>query len=292
MPRFKYLETVDIGSAIYATTRHASGRSAQSITVNASDYTADANGQKIFAPGHFVVEVSANSGRLLPRGLLTTAIAGNTTAGGALLNAYQLFKVGDVLWRLQSYNSVTFALTWAPADTVTLTIGNYTAAYTAGSATLATVATNVAAAINAHPIHGTMVEAIAAGAVVYLHSRTFNELLGLTVVGDGTAGDGTATRGAATFTAPYSIGTISAITTDTGVITLGASAPNVPIPVGTRIGILPAKVLGIYGHSIDMATAPRDIYAADEADVYTGALPYLDDDIKRQLPGVNFQLKF
>lgn len=292
MPRFSYLPTVDIGSAIYATTRHAYGRSANSITLNASDYTADAEGQKIFAPGHFITEVSANAGRLLPRGLLTTAIAGNTTAGGALLNSYQLFKVGDVLWRLQAYNSVTFALTWAPADTVTLTIGNYTATYVAGSATLATVASNVAALINAHPIHGTMVEAIAVDAVVYLHARNFNELLGLAVVGDGTAGDGTATRGTANFTAPYSIGTISAITVGTGAITLGGNAPNVPIPVGTRIGVLPAKVLGIYGKSIDMATAPRDVYAADEADVYTGALPYLDDDIRRQLPKVNFQLKF
>ncbi len=291
MPRFKYLDTFDIGSAIFATTRHSAGRAPHSVTVNAGDYTADASGNKIFAPGHFIAEVGG-AYRLLPRAKLTTAVAGNTTSGGAISSLFRLFKVGDVLWRLQAYGTITLALTWDTDDTVAVTIGNHTVTYTPGSATLATAATNLANLINANTVHNKLVEAIAVGAVVYLHARQWNELLPLNAV-ESTTGDGTATRSAATLAAPYAIGIIDSINSTTGAITLAANAPNIVVPVGTRVGVVNANILGIYGNSIDMATAPRDIYAADEADIYTGALPYdADDDVKRQLPKCVFSLKF
>lgn len=291
MPRFQYLDSYNIGSAIFATTRHSFGRAPHSVTVNAADYTADAQGQKVFAPGHFVADV-AGAARLLPRAKLTTAIPGNTTAGGAISGLFKLFKVGDVLWRLQAYGTITLALTWDTDDTVAVTIGSHAVTYTPGSADLPTAATNLANLINANVVHNKLVEAIAVGAVVYLHARNWGELLALNAV-EATTGDGTATRSAANFAAPYQIGVIDAINSTNGVITLAGNAPNVVVPVGTRVGVVNANILGIYGNSIDMATAPRDIYAADTADVYTGALPYdADDDVQRQLPKCVFALKF
>jgi len=285
MPRFEYKESYDIGPAIFSNSDH---HHPYSITVNPWDVTANAKGEKVLPGGQFVVEIG-DVQRFLPRAKTTSAFTSGSKTGGALLDRFQLFKPGDQLWVLQSYGKVTLAGTWQATDSITLTIGTDTLTFMAGDTVRSNIADNIVEEINDDPAFSNLVEAVAVGDVVWLLARDWSKQHALNATT--TSGAGTITRSAATFAAPEKIGAIESIIPASGGIVLVDNAA-VSVPAGVRVGVRVNKIFGIYSHSIDMATGPKEVNACNEGEVYERSIPYLDDDIKRQLPQLVFGTRF
>lgn len=286
MPRFEYKDNFDIGVAIFATSRH---HAPYSVTVNASDYTADADGKKVLAAGQFMCQ-HGSIYRFLPRGKVSTAFTAGSATGGAILDRYQNLKVGDELWILQPFGTVTFAATWLATENITLTVGTDTLTFQAGDTDVANIAAKAVAEIQSDPVMNNLVEAFSVAGVLWLFARDFETQYALNATTDSVAG--TTTRSAATFTDTTKIGDISAITPGTGAITLAANAA-VSAPAGTRVGPRVNRIMGIYAHSLDIGNAvAREVYVANVADIYEQSLPYIDDDIRRQCPKLVFDMRF
>lgn len=264
-----------------------------SLTVTSDYLGIDADGRKALTAGHFVARVGSNY-RFLPRATVSTAFSTGAATGNVSSPA-NVFIPGDVLYIVHPYASITFASTWAINDTVTITVNGISLTVTAASATLATIATAVAAAINASAQLGSIVQAFATGAQVFIYAANGRSLYSISsaesTVGTGTAAvDNSATALAFNNTA---IGTVSVVNPSTGLITLTGNA-GINVPVGARIGVKVNEVLGVYPHSIDFTDQPRkEIAPVKQArGVYIGALPYYDTALAEDLPGIVFAEKF
>lgn len=283
MTLWKRLETVEIDSAVF---RGVDIDPGGSVSILTSTISPDANGEKTLAAGHTVSRVG-NAFRFTPRSKVSAAFT--TGAATGTLSNWKVFRTGDVLRIVEPYATITLAGTYGNTDTVTVTVQGIALAVTTGSTVLADIAATVAAAINASSALSPMVTAIASGAIIYLFANDGITLYSLAATENAASGTATASGSALAYGA--ALGTISTIST-AGVITLGANAA-MAVPVGANVGVVVDEVLGIYGHSIDATLHTSvDIAYVAEAQVYTGALPYLDGDIKRQLSNIQFALKF
>ncbi len=199
----------------------------------------------------------------------------------------RFFKAGDVLQVTRPMGTVTLALTWAAADTVTVTVAGQPITYTATSGTLADVATGLAAKINATAPVNQLVEAIAAGAIVYLFSQN-SAVLSLAVAAV-TDGNGTATASGAALVPNAPLGTIDAngVNAAAGTVTLAAAA-GTTLPVGAPVGIAGAVAHGLVVNSFEVAEGQNDISSVYSAFVWGERLPYWDGDIAAQLPEIRF----
>lgn len=261
-----------------------------SVTIANTTVTADSDGNKVMSSGYYVSRIGTTF-RLLPRTKVATTAFGTGAATGKV-NDYKPFVVGDVLRLLFPYATVTLAGTWGASETLTVSVAGVSNTYVAGDTVLATIASNIAALINADPLMNSRVEAIASGAVIYLFAVDGISLHSLSV--SETAASGTATAsGSALAFASTAIGTILSIDPATNQITLSANA-GVAAPIGAVIGVVVDEVLGLYGKSLDLTDTPTvDIYAATAAvGVYKNVLPHVDGDLMRRLPKLTIAEKF
>lgn len=264
-----------------------------SVTVNATDISADSASRKALPAGLFVAQVG-NSVRFLPRGTVSAAFS-TGAATGTVSTPANVFIPGDVLYIVQPYAAVTVAGTWATNDTATVTINGIAVTVTAGSSTLATVASNIAAAINANAAASQIVTAVASAAKVYILANDGTSLYSIAAA-ETTAGDGTATVDGSATALAYNntaVGTVLTVAASTGVITLTGNA-GVAVPVGLAVGVRVSQIFGVYPHSIDFTDQPtKDIAPVYSCrGVYKDALPYFDLTIAAALPNILFQSKF
>ena len=260
----------------------------RSVVVSATDVAADASGNKIIPAGSFVTKTGSVA-RFLARSTVTAAFT-TGAATGTVAAPFNTFKVGDALYLVEPFTTVTIGGTFLSTERVKVTIGGYAVTPVTGSTVNATIATTVAAAINADPNQSALVRAIASGAVIYLYGKDGVTAHTTTTAARNAADSGASAAGtstAADATLVYSntaLGTISSVST-AGVITLAANSA-VAAPVGARVGVRFTELLGVFEHSIDFNTLPsKDIAPVFGCDtgIYTVNLPYVDEDIKRRL---------
>jgi Mu-like prophage tail sheath protein gpL len=260
----------------------------RSVVVDAGDIAAAADGSKIVPAGSFVT-LTGSTARFLARSTVTAAFT-TGAATGTVASPFNTFKVGDALYIVEPYGTVTLGGTYLSTEIVKVTIGGYVLNTVTGSTTNATIATTVAAAINADPNISALVKAIASGAVIYLYGKDdvtahTTTTAARNAADDGASASGTSTANASTLTiSNTALGTILSVST-AGVITLGANAA-VAAPVGARVGVRFGSLIGVYTHSIDFIAKPSvDIAPCLGCDtgIYTVNLPYVDEDIKRRL---------
>ena len=266
----------------------------RSLTVDPDKVTADANAQKIIKPGAILYKIAgAEKHRVGIRSKLEAAITTSDTSielveeGKTYTNkTARYFADGDVLKVLRPYGTVTLSATWAIDDTVTVTIDGHGITYTAASATLFDVATGLAAAINADPIAGQIVEAIADGVVVYIFAKELRVYsLAEAVV---TAGTGEATASGTELTGNVTVGTVNAsgVNTTAGTLTLTSTAA-IALPAGAPIGI-EGTPYGVILAPYDLLDGESDVSAYGAVMLYEERLPYWDGDIAKNLPELTF----
>lgn len=269
-------------------------QSRRALTVDPAKITADAGGKKIVRPGLILYKIAgATKHRVGIRANLAAAITASSTTSLNLGNigviyqskAAQYFSPGDVVSVLRPYATITLALTWDSDDTVTVVLNGNTRAFTPGSATLATGAATVAAAINANPVFNKIVTAIAAGAIIYLFS-TSREPFSLSISGDGTTGDGTATASAVT--GNVTVGTIdtAGVNVTAGTVTL-AAASAVTLPIGAPVGV-DGEPWGLILGAYDAGKADNDIAGFTGGAMYRERIPYWDDEVAAALNNITF----
>lgn len=260
----------------------------RSVVVAANDVAAAADGSKIIPAGSFVT-LTGTTARFLARSTVTAAFTTSTTTG-TVAAPFNTFKVGDALYIVEPFGTVTIGGTYLATERVKVTIGGYAVTPVTGSTVNATIAATVAAAINADPNQSALVKAIASGAVIYLYGKDGITAHSLTTAArnaadSGASASGTSTASASTLTISNTpLGTIASVST-AGVITLGANS-GVDAPIGARIGVRFGSLIGVYTHSIDFIAKPSvDIAPCLGCDsgIYTVNLPYVDEDIKRRL---------
>ncbi|MBD1871963.1 hypothetical protein H6F75_00565 [Nodosilinea sp. FACHB-131] len=267
--------------------------SRRGLTVDPDKIAADAGGKKIIRPGTILYKIEgATKHRVGLRAKLAAAVTSGATTALNLgeigisykTKAAQYFAPGDVIKVLRPYATLTLAGTWAADDEITVTVNGQSKVIIAGSTTLATIATNVATAINGDGALSTVVEAIAAGAVVSLFSRTLEafEVLA-TDDGAGTVTASAVTPGGAT------VGTIDAngVNATTGLVTLAAAAA-VSLPIGAPVGVAEGKPWGLILEAHDAGKFDNDIAGFTGAAVYGDRLPYWDSDIAKSLGQIYF----
>ena len=277
-------------------------RSPRSFQVDKSKVTsfAGAEGriQRIVRPGAFAGSTGvAGTVRPLPRGKVAdNAGVASTTTVISLATANH-FIATEELSVLAPYAVLTLAGTWAASDDAVAVIDGVSITYTATGAVLADIATGLAAAINASPYLSRKVMAIADGAVVYVYAKDFESLY-TTTASETTAGDGTLTAGAAAMVAGASIGTIASVDADALTVTLSA-ASAVSLPVGFPIGVAGSLPYDDNGSGYGMLSPNQTLdleWSEMEnmhgvfvgATVYKDKLPYIDDQLKKLFPEMQF----
>jgi hypothetical protein len=237
--------------------------------------------------GMFVCEMTNTDVRFLPRGKVKTAVSASSP--DISMSPWNIFAVGDVLTVVEPYVVLTITAS-AATQTQSVTINGQTATAVASSTNVSTTATEVANAINSHPYLRTIVSAKTLAGAVYIFSYD-----GVTLWGVTEGGTVTATLSAATMSFnATAIGTIASINNNTQVVTLAANA-SAALPIGTNLQA--AGIDSIYGlaiHSYDF-----DIPESQDIALFTSSngvrehfLPYLDGDLKRRFPSMNFGTKF
>lgn len=263
------------------------------VTIDPQYITPDGQGFQIVRPGSLVYKRPDGTPRVNARATLEAAITSGVSTQVQLgvfpvhpHEMCQFFVPGDALKVVRPYGFITLAQTWAEADTLAVTVGGQTATFAAGSATLATAATNFATAINGEPRLSRLVEAIAAGAIVYLFSRSLASY-GLAVVAT-TAGTGTATANAANLQGEVTIGTIdtAGVNVAAGTITLNATAA-ISLPVGAPVGITATPYALLIG-PFNVGEGEGDLSGIVGGYVWGDRLPYWDQDIAQAMPEIRF----
>lgn len=284
--------------AVMATENAAAPRG---LTMDLTYLQADADGNKYVKAGAILAKLSTGKGRVL--GLTETAAALTASSDTTITVAdASIFKNGEALVVMRPYAIITFAATWAANDTATTIVDGFSVATTVSSSTLATCATEHAATINGSALLASKVEAIAAGALVYVFSRTGEPY---TVINgaDGTAGNGTCAVSGVNSTSNQMLSNVSigsvhastAINTTTNVITLAAGA-SISLPVGAPVGVYtaPNDIYGLTANKFLLSSTAseidemvNDLAAYDEGVFYQSRLPYWDDAIAAALPKIS-----
>lgn len=262
----------------------------RNVVIENTNVQLNSDGEREVPPGMFLSLVGSTV-RHLPRLTLTTATGtGSTSVVGTPV--FQ-FTAGDVLYVVEPYAIVTQGGTLAAADTVTVTIENHAVVSTATGSSLATNASLIAANINADAYLSQIVKAIASSTSVYVYAK--NGISTYTIAVADSSGDlTTAISGSLTKLAIGSaVGTVSTVDTATNTITLTGNA-SVVLPVGTHVGVKTNQIYGLDPLSRDMTEQNKLNIACftSSTGVMENNLPYIDDDVKRRFPKMNFQTLF
>lgn len=256
----------------------------RNATINNDKIQLGADGKKSVAEGMFVALIG-NEARYLPRATLTTATAANSPS--VVCTPSQVFATGDVLYAVEPYATVTLGGTpGATTETVTVTVDGVALTTQIGSVVLADAAVAVRNAINADSILSQKVFAKSAGAVVYVFSLDGISTYSFAVA---KAGDITVTESGALTSFAALLGTVASVNVATNTVTLGADASAV-LPVGAHVGVRTGEILGVDAHSRDYTDESAQtigLYNVSSG-VRENYLPYVDGDIKRRLPRLNF----
>ena len=258
------------------------------VNVFGSDIAPDANGKQIVPAGSFVT-LTGGYARFLARSIVASAFS-TGSPNGQLSLPYNTFKAGDTLYSVEPFGSITIGGTYLASETVSVTISGFNIVVTTGSTDNPTIAATVAAAINADPILGSLVQAIASSAVIYIIGKDGHTAQTLVSAGRNAGNTGASAAGTSTVSAS----TLQVNTTPLGVIASVDVLGNVTLtgnaafnlPVGARVGVPFGQLIGVYCHSIDFYTFPSlDIAPCfgNHTGIYTCNLPYIDEDIKRRL---------
>jgi hypothetical protein len=245
-------------------------------------------GKRQVPEGMFVAQIG-DEARYLPRATVTTATGTGSTA--VVATPVQVFAPGDVLFAVEPYATVTLGGTpGATTETVTVTIDGVALTTVIGSVVLADAAVAVANAINGDTILSQKVFAKVAGAVVYVFSKDGISTYSFAVA---KAGDITVTASGALTAFAAALGTVSTVNVATNTITLTGDASAI-LPVGSHIGVRTVtEVLGVDAHQRDYTDA--EVQTIGVYNISSGVrenyLPYIDGDIKRRLPQLNFLTK-
>jgi hypothetical protein len=274
MGHFTIHEPYQVDSPILRSVQNI--ESVQGITIESANVGISPNAKKTFPAGMFLAQVNGVN-RFLPRTRVTTAVASGVNQ--LVVDHANVFRIGDVVQRLEQTATITVAGTWVVGDVVLVSYDKGSFSYTVDSTVAANIAQGIANVINAQNVS---VAATVAGAVVTLSSvngsyltATTNSAAGtLTIVGYAAAGF---------------IGTITAINYETRQLTFAANISG-DVAQGALIGVGVNKVYGLYRNSVDFSDKGACILSAiSGADgVYSRALPYLDSDLVARFPRINF----
>ena len=269
------------------------------LTMDLTYLVADSDGNKYVKAGAILAKLSSGKGRVLGLTRLTAAATVSSTTSLTVGDGL-IFKASEALIVARPYVIVTFAATWANADTPSTVIDGNTVTSTVTTATLATCATEHAAAINANALASSKVEAYSNGALVYIFSKTTEPY---TVIdgADGSAGNGTcAVSGVATTSnlmlSNVSLGAVHGSTAPTATTITMAAAASVTLPIGTPIGVYcdPNDIFGLTANKHLLASTAseidemtNDVAAYDEGAFYQTRLPYWDNAIAAALPKIS-----
>lgn len=264
-----------------------------SATILKSTLAPNSDGKYQVPAGMFIAKYGA-AFQFLKRAKVTVASATSSPNLTVTPAIAQVFAANDVLYPVHPYGTVTIASTWAANDTATVTINGIAVTYTATGSTLASIASGIAAAINAHASLSQIVTAIASGAVVSILGKDGRTLYTL-AASESTAGDGTATASASALVGPTTaLGTISTVNATTGAIVLSGNA-GLALPVGTPVRVREDDVLAICPHEFEFSTRDRYVFpgVTESRGVYEQSLPYIDDELKYRFKGaIRFGTKF
>lgn len=268
----------------------ATGNEVTSNVGVTSDYiTPDSDGNKLISAGSFVASVNGVN-RFLPRAKVTTAFSTGSATG--VVSPSQVFVAGDVLYVVEPQATVTIGGTVAVNDTATITIDNKSITVTATTTTLADLIASTVTAINSNYTTKDIVNAISSGGVIYLYAKDGISPYSIAVTKSGTNLT-IATGGSATKFAYASVGTISAVAPSTGTITLTGNSSSV-VPVGANVGVRVDTVYGLDNHDREFnfeTSQHLAVYGISDG-VVENFLPYIDGDLKRRFPRMNFSTKF
>ncbi|MFM6001966.1 MAG: hypothetical protein ACKPA7_01400, partial [Sphaerospermopsis kisseleviana] len=258
---------------------------------------------KIFAPGFFAGSIPGSTrARILPRMTTVAATAASGTSITFKPKTSGIFIVGDVLSIIppSARVNVTSATTgWAAGNTITLTIAGQALVYTvvAGdiggslTATNANVAAKLIAMIAANPYLSRLIAGLSVSGGtstdVVLWAKNFTTLHSL--VASNTGANGTVTASAAVFAPNTTVGTISAINTDTDVVTISAAAVSVPLGMPLGVANSSPEDLGLISPAIALDLMYREsqnfgLYV--DTDVYSQRLPYVDGQLTALYPQI------
>lgn len=212
------------------------------------------------------------------------------------LDLWQLFRPGDKLHYVEPHIKLTVT-TLTVGTTVTIEIGDYSDVFTfAGTegSTVEDAAAELVQFLNVQsPSLSAKVKALQDGADVHVFAAD-----GYTahVVALTTAGTVALDPAGGTMATSLEVGTIQNISNlpeSAGEVTLTGAATN-PAPLGAKVGVPAGRVLGFINKSLDMTYSDRCHVALISAasGIREGRLPYVDGDIKRQLPKLNIQRRF
>jgi hypothetical protein len=263
----------------------------RALTVDPDKIQANADGEKVIRPGVILYKIAgATKHRVGLRANLAAAITASSTTSlnlGEIGKVYQskaaqYFAPGDVVKVLRPYATITISGTWAEANVLTLVVNGQTKAVTAGSSNTATVATTVAAAINADPSLSKVVLAIAGGSVVYLFSQSL-EPFSLSAT-ENASGDATVSA----VTSGVTVGTIdtAGVNVAAGTVTLAAAAA-VTLPAGAPVGV-EGEAWGLVVGPHNAGKFDSDVTGYTGGAVYGERLPYWDGDIANALDQIYF----
>lgn len=262
-----------------------------SATLVKSSFNPNEYGKYALPTGLWVGE-TAGTRHLLKRANVTEAFATDT----GKLDLWQLFSPGDVLKLVEPYQKITIS-SLAVNATVTVAADSYSDIFTfqgANGSTPGDAAAELETFINlTSPILSQRLRAVADGADVHLFA-----LDGYTVytIALTTSGVLALSPGDGVMTVNTEVGTIQAIDNtlaNAGEVTLTGSATT-PVPVGAKVGIPCARVLGFVNCSLNMDYKDRQHVAlvSGASGIREGLLPYVDGDIKRQLPKLRITRRF
>lgn len=261
---------------------------------------------KTFAPGFFAGSGTSTAlvgNRILPRMTTRTATAASATSISFPVGTSGIFIPTDVLSIIAPSVRLTISSSstgWAANDTVTVTINGVAITYTvvAGdiggslAATNTNIATKVVSAIAASPyasrlVSGLSVAGTSPAIVIVFWAKDFTSLYSFTTSVSSSLG--TATASGAVFVPNVAIGTISAVSPDTDVVTI--SAASVSVPLGMPIGVAASSPenLGLLSPElpIDLLYRENQSYALYlEAEVYGARLPYIDGQLTALYPAI------
>lgn len=261
-----------------------------SVAVKGVDISDSANNRKLIPEGAFIVDIGGTV-RFLPRTRLHAASATNS-AVLTLKAPHFAFKVGDVVRAVAGYAHVDVTGTPTTGAVLTLRIDNvnYSVTTTASETTLASIATLLAGLTIPNvtlTASGSRVTVIARDSYS-ISAYSSNPAVGLDVVSTEPGYFGECVMPLGTV---LSIGAVDG--NGNRPITLAGNAAYV-LPANTPVGVTVNKFLGIFPEQLDLTDNPvQHIAPFFHADgVYENNLPYVDNQIKRQLHGLNICKKF
>lgn len=266
---------------------HETNEANRNAAIDNTKIQLNSAGKREVPEGLFVAMIG-DTARYLPRA--TTTVATATSAATVVCTPSQLFAAGDVLYAVEPYATVTLGGIPLVTDVITVTVDGVALDVVAGSAVLADIAVTVRNAINGDTILSQKVFALSDGAVVFVFAKDGISTYSFAVAKTGNI-TVTASGGLTAFGAD--LGTVANVNVATNTVTLTGNASAV-LPIGSHIGVRTVtEVLGVDAHQRDMTDT--EVQTIGVYNISSGVrenyLPYIDGDIKRRLPQLNFVTK-